>query len=113
MNNEVPLKQIVDDLLKKKQRSLSWLAEQMNKTFDGLKLSVTKGSIKYNDLLLMAEVLDVEVSTFFGKKKQTKAVREESKKELVGYAVVHLHLKVSDNLVTDDFLPKDKDSGIF
>jgi len=111
MNNEVPLKQIVDDLLKKKQRSLSWLAEQMNKTFDGLKLSVTKGSIKYNDLLLMAEVLGVEVSIFIGKKKPTKTVREERKKELVGYAVVHLHLKVSDNLVTDDFLPTDNDLG--
>ena len=66
-SNEIPLKRIVDDLLKERERTLSWLARQMDKTFDGLKLSLIKGSIKYTDLLRMAEVLGVDVCWFFAK----------------------------------------------
>jgi len=59
------LKSVVDGLLKEKNRSLSWLAEEMGKTFDGLKLSLVKGSIKYNDLIEMAKVLEVLPAVFF------------------------------------------------
>lgn len=59
------LKTIVDGLLKEKNRPLSWLAEEMSKTFDGLKLSLIKGSIKYNDLIEMARILEVSPSIFF------------------------------------------------
>lgn len=59
------LKDIVDKSLKDQNRSLSWLAAEMNKTFDGLKLSLIKGSIKYTDIKKMAEVLKVPASTFF------------------------------------------------
>ncbi|MES2457657.1 MAG: hypothetical protein V4594_19020 [Bacteroidota bacterium] len=59
------LKSTVDGLLKEKNRSLSWLAEEMGKTFDGLKLSLVKGSIKYNDLIEMAKKLEVSPTIFF------------------------------------------------
>lgn len=61
------LKTIVDELLKEKNRPMSWLAEEMNKTFDGLKLSLIKGSIKYNDIIEMARILEVAPAFFFGK----------------------------------------------
>jgi len=59
------LKSIVDELLKEKGRSLTWLSTEMEKTFDGLKLSLTRGSIKYNDIITMAKVLEVTPATFF------------------------------------------------
>ncbi|HKG05411.1 MAG TPA: hypothetical protein VKB19_03080 [Pedobacter sp.] len=59
------LKHVVDGLLKEKNRPMSWLAEEMNKTFDGLKLSLVRGSIKYNDLIEMAKVLEVSPIVFF------------------------------------------------
>jgi len=59
------LKSVVDELLKEKSRPMSWLAEEMGKTFDGLKLSLTRGSIKYNDLIAMAKILGVSPNVFF------------------------------------------------
>ena len=59
------LKDIVDGVLKDQNRSLSWLASEMKKTFDGLKLSLVKGSIKYTDIKRMATILKVPASTFF------------------------------------------------
>ncbi len=52
-------------MLKERNRSLSWLAMEMGKTFDGLKLSLTRGSIKYTDLKRMANILDIPVSELF------------------------------------------------
>ena len=59
------LKNRVDDLLKDKNRPLSWLAAEMGKTFDGLKLSLVKETIKYKDLLSMARILNVATGHFF------------------------------------------------
>jgi len=59
------LKDIVDKALKEQNRSLSWLAAEMDKTFDGLKLSLIKGSIKYTDLKKMADILKVSAAYFF------------------------------------------------
>lgn len=59
------LKETVDRLLKNKNRSLSWLATEMGKSFDGLKLSLVKGSIKYVDMVLMAEKLGVHPGELF------------------------------------------------
>jgi lambda repressor-like predicted transcriptional regulator len=59
------LKQIIDDLLKERNRSLSWLAQNTGKTFDGLKLSLTKESLKYSDVKKIAQVLDVSVCKLF------------------------------------------------
>jgi hypothetical protein len=59
------LKEIVDQLLREENRSLSWLATEMNKTFEGLKLSLIKGSIKYNDLRMMGRILKVPPARFF------------------------------------------------
>lgn len=59
------LKDIVDKELKDQNRSLSWLATEMNKTFDGLKLSLVKGSIKYTDIKKMSQVLNVPAANFF------------------------------------------------
>lgn len=66
------IKETVDEILKGKNRSLSWLAVEMGKTFDGLKLSLVKGSIKYNDIILMSEKLSVRPSVFFEYDKQYK-----------------------------------------
>ncbi len=62
------LKNIVDEILAEKTRSLSWLAVQMGKTFDGLKLSLVKESLKYKDLSEMAKILEVSPNTFFQSK---------------------------------------------
>ena len=59
------LKNIVDGILKNQSRSLSWLAIEMDKTFDGLKLSLVKESIKYTDLNKMAAILKVSPALFF------------------------------------------------
>ena len=59
------LKGVVDEILKEKNRPLSWLAEEMGKTFDGLKLSLIRGSIKYNDIIAMARTLEVSTDVFF------------------------------------------------
>jgi hypothetical protein len=59
------LKEVVNKILKERNRSLSWLAMEMGKTFDGLKLGLTRGSIKYIDLKRMADILGIPVSGFF------------------------------------------------
>ncbi|WP_316841008.1 hypothetical protein [Pedobacter gandavensis] len=59
------LKSTVDAILKKKNRTFSWLAAQMDRTFDGLKLSLTTGSIKHRDMELMAKILEVSPLAFF------------------------------------------------
>ncbi|MHB1179493.1 MAG: hypothetical protein ACYCZO_14330 [Daejeonella sp.] len=59
------LKEVVNKILKERNRSLSWLAMEMGKTFDGLKLGLTRGSIKYTDLKRMADILEIPVSGFF------------------------------------------------
>ncbi|WP_316790154.1 hypothetical protein [Pedobacter frigoris] len=59
------LKNVVDGILKEKNRPMSWLADEMDKTFDGLKLGLVRGSIKYNDLIAMAMILKVSPSVFF------------------------------------------------
>jgi hypothetical protein len=73
------LKDIVDKCLKDHNRSLSWLAAEMDKTFDGLKLSLVKGSIKYNDIKRMADILKVPASCFFEVDIETGNVLEEEK----------------------------------
>lgn len=59
------LKSTVDGILKKNNRRFVWLAGKMDRTFDGLKLSLTTGSIKYRDIEKMAEILEVPPQTFF------------------------------------------------
>lgn len=59
------LREVVNKILKDRNRSLSWLAMEMGKTFDGLKLGLTRGSIKYTDLKRMADILEIPVSGFF------------------------------------------------
>ncbi|MFA4869008.1 MAG: hypothetical protein WC623_12455 [Pedobacter sp.] len=59
------LKAIVEGILKGQGRSLTWLAEKVGKTVDGLRLGLMNKSVKYKDLLLMAEVLNVSPCNFF------------------------------------------------
>jgi lambda repressor-like predicted transcriptional regulator len=59
------LKVIVEEILKEQGRSLTWLAEKVGKTVDGLRLGLMNKSVKYKDLLLMAEVLNVSPCYFF------------------------------------------------
>lgn len=59
------LKAIIDRILRDQHRSLSWLAVSMGKTFDGLRLGLINESIKYKDILVMAEILDVSPAMFF------------------------------------------------
>lgn len=75
------LKKIVDKALTDQNRSLSWLAGEMNKTFDGLKLSLVKGSLKYTDIIKMAEVLKLSTSYFFEEEDALTSMVEEEKIE--------------------------------
>lgn len=59
------IKAVVDEILVEKKRPFTWLVNQMDKTFDGLKLSLTNESIKYRDIKKMAKILEVPPSTFF------------------------------------------------
>lgn len=77
------LKAIIDGILKEQHRSLSWLALEMGKTFDGLRLGLINESIKYKDILLMSKTLKVSPSSFFkasefGKPTQQHNVTEPS-----------------------------------
>ena len=72
------LKEIVDKALKDKNRSLSWLATEMNKTFDGLKLSLIKESLKYSDIKKMSEILGLPAAYFFEEDGQRNILEEES-----------------------------------
>ncbi len=74
------LKTIVNEILKKNNRSLSWLSVEMNKTFDGLKLSLLKGSLKYNDLILMSKILNVPPTIFFEETNPTHLLDKEDLK---------------------------------
>jgi len=78
------LKKIVDKALKDQNRSLSWLAGEMNKTFDGLKLSLTKGSLKYTDIIKMAEILKLPIPYFFEEDSLLESMVEEEKIEYYG-----------------------------
>jgi lambda repressor-like predicted transcriptional regulator len=59
------LKSIVEEILKEQGRPLTWLAEKVGKTADGLRLGLMNKSVKYKDLLLMAEALNVSPCNFF------------------------------------------------
>lgn len=59
------LKTTVDEILKEKNRTFSWLVEKMGKTFDGLKLSLLKESLKYKDIKKMAEILEISPAALF------------------------------------------------
>ncbi len=59
------LKLVVDGILTEQNRSLSWLAAEMGKTFDGLRLSLIRGSIKYIDIQKMAKILNVPIVRLF------------------------------------------------
>lgn len=108
------LKRIVDELLKEKGRSMTWLAQEMDKTFDGLKLSLTRGSIKYNDIITLSKVLEVPPATFF----QTTVIPYNTKitESLVGdqkaeYADLKSNLKNCKEMLTalkDQIKDKDK-----
>lgn len=91
------LKKIVDKLLREQNRSLSWLAAEMDKTFDGLKLSLVKGSIKYTDLKKMAKILKVPVVSFFNEEIDVDNMLEEEKME---YYSVKTELSSCKELVT-------------
>ncbi len=59
------LKSTVDKILDSQQRSLSWLADEMDKTFTGFKMSLVNESIKYSDLKKMVQILNVPISILF------------------------------------------------
>lgn len=84
------LKSLVDKALKEQQRSLSWLAGEMDKTFDGLKLSLVKGSLKYTDIIKMAESLNLPASYFFEEEAVPENMAEE---EAVEYQGIKSELK--------------------
>jgi lambda repressor-like predicted transcriptional regulator len=111
------LKTIVSEILKKNNRSLSWLSVEMNKTFDGLKLSLLKGSMKYNDLLLMAKILDVPPTIFFEETNPSHITEKEALKVADGNHVsAHLEVELKnykEMVATLKEQLKDKDKIIF
>ncbi|MDR6782048.1 hypothetical protein ABIE26_001463 [Pedobacter africanus] len=63
------LKATIDKILKDKNRSLSWLAHGIGKTFDGLRLGLLNESVKYKDILLIAEKLEISPCVLFNEGK--------------------------------------------
>lgn len=59
------LKTTVDKILREKNRSLSWLAHSIGKTFDGLRLGLLNESVKYKDIVAMSNILEVSPAFFF------------------------------------------------
>jgi len=59
------LKAKVSVLLKERNRTMSWLAKEMDRTFDGLKGSLVNGSIKYVDLVKLLDILSVSPQVLF------------------------------------------------
>ncbi|MGZ3999585.1 MAG: hypothetical protein ACXVIY_03105 [Mucilaginibacter sp.] len=59
------LKPIVDAVLKEQSRSFSWLASEMDRTIDGLKLALINETIKYSDLKKLVKILNVPVTMLF------------------------------------------------
>jgi hypothetical protein len=59
------LKSTVEEILKGKKRSMSWLALEMDKSVDGLRLSLVRESIKYTDINKMSVILEVSPTIFF------------------------------------------------
>lgn len=88
------LKEIVDQLLKEENRSLSWLAAEMDKTFEGLKLSLIKGSIKYNDLKRMALILKVSPACFF----EDKAIKQNISESLIAEQDIFYYTGLKNDL---------------
>jgi lambda repressor-like predicted transcriptional regulator len=111
------LKTIVAEILKKNNRSLSWLSVEMNKTFDGLKLSLLKGSMKYNDLLLMARILDVPPTIFFEETNPSHITEKEALKVAdTSPQLAHQDMELKncrEMIVTLKEQLKDKDKIIF
>ena len=91
------LKDIVDKILKDQNRSLSWLAVEMNKTFDGLKLSLVRGSLKYTDIKKMSEILKVSPLVFFEGEIITENIVAE---ERIGYYSLKMELDACKELTT-------------
>lgn len=59
------LKDLVSEILIEKERSLNWLAENIGRTGDGLRVGLNRESVKYKDLVAMAEKLQISPSRFF------------------------------------------------
>jgi hypothetical protein len=59
------LKQQIENILEGQQRTLGWLAGEMDKTLEGFKLSLTNESIKYADLKKLISILNVPIQTLF------------------------------------------------
>ncbi len=59
------IKEIVDGILKEKRRPLTWLARGMHRTRDGLALGLENESIKYRDIVIMAQLLEVSPCRLF------------------------------------------------
>lgn len=59
------LKNTVDKILKDKGRSLSWLAKSIGRTVDGLRLAIKNESIKYKDIIAIANLLKIHPGTLF------------------------------------------------
>jgi len=95
------IKLIVDEILKAKNRSLSWLAAEMEKTFDGLKLSLVRGSIKYNDIILMSRILEVSPSCFFEQEHDAHSLKESGTiaEEEPEYGSMKRELKVCKEMI--------------
>lgn len=60
------LKVRIERQLKAQGKTLLWLAEQMGKNPDGLKHLIQEGTLKYNDMIAMADVLGVGPGLLFG-----------------------------------------------
>lgn len=59
------LKSTVDTILEGQSRSFNWLAGEMDRTTDGLRLALVNESLKYSDIKKMVQLLKVPITVLF------------------------------------------------
>jgi len=97
------IKTIVDTLLKEKDRPMTWLAEQIGRTYDGLRLGLIKKTIKYSDIVKVAKVLEVAPRIFFEEHEPVpykESPVSKLQEEEIKYADLKSNLKNCKEMVT-------------
>jgi hypothetical protein len=72
------LKETVDKILKERKLSKTWLATKVGMKLDGLRYALTKHSLKFDEIFMMAQALELPVSTFFPEQKHLYNTSDEN-----------------------------------
>ncbi|RZK76703.1 MAG: hypothetical protein EOO92_14200, partial [Pedobacter sp.] len=63
------LKEKVDKLLKEQNLTKTWLANKVGMKLDGLRYSLNNHSLKFDEVFMMAEALQIPLSELFPEQK--------------------------------------------